>query len=154
MKQSPPFDLATAHRWFSADCFNRVWALLEKPDRTAEESERMISLAHASLAHWRERTDCTARNLSVGCWQVSRVYAVLRQPENARRYGQLCLELSTGEEPFYLGYAHEALARAGKLSGDASAAHHLAEALRLSALVIDREERTALERDLAALAGA
>ena len=154
MNESPPFDLACAHRWFSADCFNRVWTLLEKPDRTPEEGERMISLAHASLAHWRERPDCTARNLSVGCWQVSRAYAVVGQPENARRYGQLCLEFSAGEGPFYLGYAHEALARAGKLSGDASAAHHLAEALRLAALVTDREERTALEKDLAGLAGA
>lgn len=153
MSEAPPFDLARAHRWFSADCFNRVWTLLEKPDRTPEDNERMISLAHASLAHWRERTDCTAHNLSIGYWQVSRVYAVLGQAENARHYGQLCLELSVGEAPFYLGYAHEALARAEKLAGNAAAArHHLAEARRLAVLVTDQGERAALEQDLAGLA--
>ena len=73
----PQFEPAAAHRWFSADCFNRVWALLEKAGRTPAEDERMISLCHASLAHWRERMDCTTRNLSIGYWQLSRVYAVL-----------------------------------------------------------------------------
>jgi hypothetical protein len=154
MSESPPFDLACAHRWFSADCFNRVWALLDKPDRTPEEGERMISLAHASLAHWRERVDCTAQNLSIGYWQLSRVYAVLGQVENARRYGRLCLDVSGAEPLFFLGYAHEALARAETLAGNPAAAqHHLAEARRLAALVADAEERRALENDLATLAG-
>lgn len=153
MSESPPFDLARAHRWFSADCFNRVWTLLDKPDRTADDCERMISLAHASLAHWRERADCTAQNLSVGCWQISRVYAVLGQVENARHYGRLCLEASANEPPFYLGYAHEALARAERLAGNSVAArHHLAEAERLAALVADAQERAALTSDLAGLA--
>lgn len=154
MSDTPPFDLARAHRWFSADSFNRVWTLLEQPDRTPDDDERMISLAHAALAHWRERADCTPRNLSIGYWQVSRVYAVLGQAENARHYGQLCLTASAGEKPFYLGYAHEALARAEQLSRDIPAAeHHLAEARRLAALVADKEERAALENDLAGLAG-
>ncbi len=28
----PAAFLARAHRWFSTDCFNRVWSLLDKPD--------------------------------------------------------------------------------------------------------------------------
>lgn len=153
MSDSPPFDLARAHRWFSADCFNRVWTLLENSDRTPDECERMVSLAHASLAHWRERSDCTAQKLSIGCWQLSRVHAVLGQAENARHYGRLCLELSANEPPFYLGYAHEALMRAERLAGNAAAAQqHLAEARRLAALVADAEERRALENDLTTLA--
>jgi hypothetical protein len=153
MSQSPPFDLARAHRWFSAECFNRVWALLDKADRTPDECERMISLAHASLAHWRERADCAPGKLSIGYWQVARVYAVLGQADNARRYGRLCLEASAAETPFLLGYAHEALARAEKLAGNASAAlSHLAEAHRLAALVADAEDRRLLEADLAGLA--
>jgi hypothetical protein len=153
MSDSPPFDLARAHRWFSADCFNRVWTLIEKPDRTPDDNERMVSLAHAALAHWRERADCTQRNLSIGYWQLSRVYAVLGQVENARHYGRLCLEASANEPPFYLGYAHEALARAERLAGNSVAArHHLAEAERLAALVADAQERAALTSDLAQLA--
>lgn len=155
MSDSPPapFDLAKAHRWFSADCFNRVWSLIDKPDRTPDECERMVSLAHASLAHWRERADCTPQNLSIGYWQVARVYAVLGQAENARRYRELCLQASAAEPPFYLGYAHEALARAAKLAGNAAvAAEHLATARQLAAQVTDAGERGALESDLAGLA--
>lgn len=152
MSESPPFDLALVHRWFAADCFNRVWTLLDKPDRTPDDCERMISLAHASLAHWRGRADCTKQNLSIGYWQLSRVYAVLNQVENARRYGQLCLGVSSTELPFLLGYAHEALARAEQLAGNAAIAQqHLAEARRLAAHVADAEERRALENDLATL---
>lgn len=152
MSDSPPFDIARAHRWFSADCFNRVWALLDKADRTPDDCERMISLAHASLAHWRERADCTPGNLSIGYWQTSRVYAVLGQAENARRYGELCLAASAGEPPFYLGYAHEALARAAKLAGNAaSAAEHVAKARLLAVQVTDAGERAALEADLTGL---
>lgn len=154
MSQVPTasFDLAQAHRWFATDCFNRVWTLLDKPDRTPDECERMVSLAHASLAHWRERADCTPQNLSIGYWQVSRVYAVLGQVESARNYGRLCLNASGAEPPFFLGYAHEALARAEQLAGNTSAARrHLAEAHRLAALVPDAEERRALENDLATL---
>jgi len=148
----PPFDLASAHRWFAADCFNATWTLLDKLSRTPEECERMISFAHASLAHWREQAGCTAQNLSIGYWQLSRVYAVLGQTENARHYGQLCLDISAAEPPFYLGYAHEALARAEKLAGNSTAVqHHLDEARRLAALVSDAQERAALENDLAGL---
>ncbi len=112
----------------------------------------MVSLAHASLAHWRERADCAAQKLSIGYWQVSRVYAVLGQVENARRYGELCLTASAREPLFYLGYAHEALARTTKLAGNAaSAAEHLAKARLLAAQVADAGKRAALEADLTGL---
>src|SRR5436189_157988 len=45
------------HKALSVDCFNRAWELLDKKDRTKEDDERMISMAHASLAHWRMRDD-------------------------------------------------------------------------------------------------
>ena len=37
-----------------------------------------------------------------------------------RRYAELCLEVSSGDDvgPFYLGYAHEAAARAAAIAGD------------------------------------
>ena len=88
------------HKKLSADCFNRAWELLDKKERTAEENERMISLAHASPAHWRMREDCTDRNLSVGYWQLSRVYAVLGQGNNAECYGGLCLRVSGQDRRF------------------------------------------------------
>jgi hypothetical protein len=142
-------DTAHSHRAFSADFYNRTWELLEKPARTPAEDEKMISFSHASLAHWRERADCQQRNLSIGYWQLSRVYAVLGQAGNAAHYGQLCLEHSLNEPPFFLAYAHEALARAARLGGDFSACRaHLDKARSLAGQVADVEERQMLTADL------
>ena len=149
MSQTPPFDLELAHRWFSADCFNRVWGYLDHPDRTANDDETMLSLAHASIAHWRDRKDCTDQNLSIACRQLSRVHAVLKNPDPALHYGRLCHEVSTEEPPFYLGYAHEAIARPAKVSGDDDAFQaHLKQALKCAAQVESAEDRGALETDL------
>ncbi len=140
------------HKKLSADCFNRAWELLDKKDRTKEDGERMVSLAHASLAHWRMRDDCTDRNLSIGYWQLSRVYAVLGQGNNAECYGGLCLRVSGQEPPFYVAYAHEALARAALLNERRELFEkHLAEARALAVKVTDADEKKMLEDDLATL---
>ena len=92
MAQKPDFDLTAAHRYFAAECFNRAWDLIDKPVRTPEEDQDMIHLNQASLYHWSQREDCTNRNLSVGNWQASRIYALLGQADNARRKQNKSLE--------------------------------------------------------------
>jgi hypothetical protein len=74
----------------------------------------MMRLSLASHYHWTKRQDCTPTNLSIGYWQTSRIYAMLGQPAHARQFGQRSLETAQNAnlEPFYLGYAYEALARA------------------------------------------
>ena len=88
MSQKPDFELSSAHRYFSAECFNRTWDFINKPKRTAEDNQKMILLSLASLWHWTQRSDCTPTNLSIGYWQASRVYVLVGQVENARIYGQ------------------------------------------------------------------
>jgi hypothetical protein len=151
MADETKLDLAAAHENFSASCFNAVWELLDKADRTERESQRMIELAHASIWHWTQREDCTDTNLSIGYWQASRVYATLGMADEARRYGALCLAASEAEgvPPFYLGYAHEALARAAGVAGDREeAAAQLAEARRIAETVPDEEAKKMLLADL------
>ncbi|MCA9279897.1 MAG: hypothetical protein H6815_05555 [Phycisphaeraceae bacterium] len=46
------FDLPVAHRYFGVECNNAAWDLIEQDDRTGEETDRMIALAHASAFHW------------------------------------------------------------------------------------------------------
>lgn len=95
------------HKKLSADCFNRVWELLDKKARTKEDDER---------------------------------------------YGGLCLRVSGKEPPFYLAYAHEALASAALLNERRELFdHHLAEARKLVAQVTDADEKKMLEDDLAGL---
>jgi len=131
LTKGPDFDVAAAHKHFAAHCFNKAWDLIDKTDRTPEEDAEMIRLNQASHWHWTQRDDCKKENLSVGYWQASRIYAILGEAENARKYGELCLSLSEGEDPFYLGYAYEALARAESVAGNhAKMEEHLADARR------------------------
>lgn len=149
---NPTFDLAPAHQHFSANCFNRAWELMEKPRRTTNDDRQMLLLSLSSLWHWTQRADCTARHLSVGCWQASRVFALLGQAQIAADYGEQCLSHSASEPPFYRAYAHEALARAALAAGDfETLACQLQAARRLAAEVGDGDERALLERDLESL---
>lgn len=148
-------DELAAHRYFSAVCFNRTWELLDKPSRTAQDDEALVACTLASLWHWLQRADCTPLNLSIGYWQVSRVYAVLGQAANAWRYAELCLKASENEEPFYLGYAYEALARACLVGGETGLAErYRRQAEELAAQLAEGEQREMLLRDLESLAAA
>ena len=118
MPKTPSFDVEAAHRYFSANCFNRAWDLIDKPDRSVEEERMLVLLSQASLFHWSQRPDNNNQSMSIGYWQASRVQALLGNAAEARRYAGICLEYSHDLEPFYLGYAYEALARAARLAGD------------------------------------
>lgn len=149
MATPPDFDLAAAHRHFAADCFNRAWTLINRTDRSAEDDRLMVALNQASIYHWLQRPDCDAQKLSVGYWQAARIQALLGQPDEARRHAEVCLHYSRGLAPFYLAYAHEALARAEGLAGRLLvAAEHRQAATALAAQVDVAEERQWLLDDL------
>ena len=152
MTQNRGFDEAAAHRFFSADCFNRAWDLIEKGDRTPADDEEMVRLSQASLWHWTQRADCTSTNLAVGYWQASRIHALLGHTEEARRYGRFSQEESRHSPPFCQAYAYEALARAELAAGNEPlAATYRGEALRLADGVTDPEDRKLLMDDLETL---
>ena len=153
MVKNPEFDIAAAHRYFSATCFNQAWEFIDKTDRTPSETDDMLQAAHASAWHWRQRPDCTNDKLSIGYWQLSRVYTLAGESQRAIRYGNLCLEVSQGQAPFLVGYAHEALARAASAAGDHDTARaHLDQAWQLLSQVTDAEERGLLETDIKSIA--
>ncbi|MEI9996206.1 MAG: hypothetical protein WDM91_16540 [Rhizomicrobium sp.] len=153
MPSPADFDLAAAHRYFAANCFNRAWDLIEKETRTEEDDRMMVALSYASIFHWANRPDCDNQKLSVGYWQASRVHALIGDPHTAVRLGGICLSYSNGLPPFFVAYAHEALARAHKLMGDrAETERHLTAAHRLLVLVEDMHDRNLLEADLEQLA--
>jgi hypothetical protein len=151
MTEHPELDITAAHRFFSVECFNRAWDLIDKNLRTPEEDDQMLQLGMVSLWHWQQRPDCSQQSLSVGCWQVSRIFSLLKQAGNARRYGLLCLEASQAQEvsPFYLGYAYEALARAEMVAGDtAKKEEYLKKARETADRIEDPEEKKLLLADL------
>ena len=154
MAKKPDFDLTAAHKFFSTHCFNKAWDLIDQPSRTPEEDEETIRLSLASAWHWKQRDDCTQVNLSINFWQISRIYSILDQVHNARRYAHLCLDASQGEDvaQFYLGYAYEAMARAESLVGNtAQVDQYLEKARDIAAAMSDSDEKRMLLDDLAAI---
>jgi len=114
MADSENKQLEIDHRKTGAYFFNQTWDLLDKRDRNEEEKQRMIHTAHASLLHWMNAPECTPTNLSIGYWQLSRVYAVAQESENALKYANICMHISSDDsvKPFYKAYAYEAMSRA------------------------------------------
>jgi hypothetical protein len=141
------------HRELAVDLFNRVWQLLENPNRTAAEIDEMIHAAHASRYHWSQVG--TAANLARGEWQCSRVYAVLGRAEPALWHAQRCLELverAPEAEDWDLPFAYEALARAHAQAGDPEdAARYRRLAQDTGEAIADAEDRDLLLAALATL---
>ena len=151
MTKPTEFDRLAAHRYFSVECFNRAWDLMDKTQRTSDEDEEMLRLSLASTWHWTQRQDCTSTNLSVGYWQTARIYALMGQVENARRFGKLSLNASQeeGAELFALGYAYEALARAEMIAGEREPMEaYLEQARGVCERITDEEDRQQLLQDL------
>ena len=120
----PPFDVPLAHPWFAVDLNNQAWDLLDKSDRTADETERMIHAAHAACLHWLHAGDMLnhlrAQNL------LATVYARAGLGEAAVHHAEKCLALSrqAGETqtPFDLATSHGCAALAYRVAGKSSQA--------------------------------
>jgi DNA-binding transcriptional MerR regulator len=143
---------AEEQRRLAADLFNLVWTLLETPDRTAEQDERMLHAAHASRFHWGETGE--PANLARGEWQVSRVYAVLGRAEPALHHAQRCLDTCRANSigDFDLAFAYEALARASAIAGRSDdAATYAGLARKAGDRIGEPEEREIFFSDLAGL---
>lgn len=137
------------HKLMAAQLFNLTWDLLDKPQRTAAEDDRMVHAAHASRFHWGEIGQPVHRVR--GEWQVSRVYAVLNRPAAARYHAQRCLDLceAHGIGGFDLGFAYEALARAHAVAGNtAEAVGYVKRGRELAATIAAQGDREYLESQL------
>jgi DNA-binding transcriptional MerR regulator len=145
---------AIDHRRLGVDLFNKTWTLMEKEDRTPADDDEMIHCAHASAYHWMHVG--TQANRARSEWQCSRMYTVLGRSEPALHHARRCLEICEASpealEDWDLPFAHEALARAHGLAGNAGEARaHLERARELAADVMDEDDRRLLEADLATI---
>ncbi|GAB1640517.1 MerR family transcriptional regulator [Krasilnikovia sp. MM14-A1259] len=141
-------------RQLAVDLFNGVWRLLEREDRTVEDDDRMLHMAHASRYHWGEIG--APVNRSRGEWQCSRVYAVLERGEPALHHARRGLDICTAHDikDWDLAYAYEALARAAAVAGDRSAAREWTEqALAAAEEIADPEDRRLVLADLETIPG-
>jgi DNA-binding transcriptional MerR regulator len=147
----PDLDAAT-RRALAVGLFNHVWTLLERPDRTTEQDDKMVHAAHASRYHWGEVGEPS--NLAIGEWQCSRVYAVLGRGEPALHHARRCLEITERHSigGWNVASAYEAMARASAVAGDRAAAMEWkARAERALEAIGDAEDREVIEQDVASL---
>jgi DNA-binding transcriptional MerR regulator len=155
-QSSPGTGTVTDERMLAAQLFNETWRLLEMEQRTREDDDRMIHMAHASRYHWGQVPTATPAHLARGEWQVSRVYAVLGRAEpalhHARRVLDLCTENKIGD--WDLAFAYEALARAHAVAGDAEQARAATDqALAAAEDITEDEDRDLVYADLETIPG-
>lgn len=120
------FDVNKAHRWFAIECNNQAWDLVEVKERTAEQIEEMIHLAHAARFHWKEVG--TALNLLRGETLLSTAYGVANRPENAMAYAELAssrVKKTEGVTEFDRASISGAYAKACRVAGNAAKAAEL-----------------------------
>jgi hypothetical protein len=153
MSHQPAFNLNEAHVHFSTELFNITREYIDQADqRSPEEDMTMLHTAIASLWHWAQREDVTLENLSVGHWQVSRVYNLIKQPHNARMYGLLALKYAESLDPIFKAYAYETLARAEMQSSNrVIMLVYLEKANATATLIQDEEDRTLLMKYLSSI---
>ncbi|MCU0506614.1 MAG: helix-turn-helix domain-containing protein [Chloroflexi bacterium] len=144
----PALDAAT-ERALAVDLFNRVWSLLETPDRTPAQVDEMIHAAHASRHHW--AAVGTAANLARGEWQCSRVYATLGRGEPALWHARRCVAIleESAIADWDIAAGYEAMARACAIAGDLAAARAWAARAQAACDAIEEDEdRRIVQADL------
>ena len=131
MSDDLKFTAAEWHHQQAVNLFNFTWTLIDKPDRTPTDNDLMIHSAHASRYHWSMAGDVV--NYLRGDWQIAHVYTLLKLPERALHFAQLCLRQCEVKQigDFDLAFAYEAVARAQACQGnlvEAEKFYRLAEA--------------------------
>ena len=151
---------AATHRQLGVDLYNSTWALIEKADRSQDETDEMIHRAHASRWHWARAAGARRVNLARGEWLCARVYATLGRGEPALWHARRCVEIvqSIGEEDgrasWDLAGAYEAMARASFAGGDsASGALWRAKGIEALDSIENEDDRMPIEQDLTSLPG-
>lgn len=142
-------DIARWQRTLAPRIFNHTWTLLDRPQLRRDEEEEMLAAAFAQRHLWYQVGD--ARNHAIADWQVSRVAAVLGYADLARRFGERSLEVAIENDldPFVVGFAHEAIARAAADVDDIETfTEHLDLARACLAEIDDDEDREILAADL------
>jgi len=140
------------HKHFAVNCFNQTWDLIEKENRSPEETDRMIHAAHTSRYHWENVGE--AVNLARGEWLISRVYAILNRVEPCLYHADRCLKVTLDNDlkDFDLAFAYEALARACNLAGDeVETAKYITLAEDAGANIADENDRKYFFNELRSL---
>lgn len=143
-----PFDLPRAQRWFAVECNNAAWDLLEKPARTADETERMLHAAHASVHHWLAAGNDL--NRLRGMVLLANVYASAELADGARHFADKAQTLSNAagdtQTPFDRATTLAAGSRAYAITGDKSLAKEFFDLAQQAATMLEADDRRVFDQ--------
>ena len=146
MSEDKPYSLQEAHQHMARTLNGEVWDLLQKPERSPTEDERMIHAAHASCYHWLQVG--TGLHHQRGEWLIAHVYTELDLAEPALRHTTRCLALTKEfadlMQDFDRAYAYEGVARANALAGNREQAIKYIQLAQESGQAIGDEESKAI----------
>ncbi len=127
------------HRKVTAECFNRTWDFLEQKNRSLDDDQMMLNLAHASRYHW--SLIGKPWNFTTGDWQISRVYAALNQPDLALSFAKKALETSQKHNlSERLISAYEGMARAHAAATEYPLAREFVSKARVQLLAVSLDD--------------
>lgn len=133
--------------------YNQAWSLLQKADRTPDETLDLVGLAQASFAAWLAVPGHTPTNESIGAWMVSRAFATAGEGRLAEAWARRALAAAAppSVDPFYRAYAREALARALRVQGRPDEVLAEVKLAHFALAGTAEDDLEALSRDLAEL---
>ena len=144
----PPPDIPAAHRWFATEFNNRAWELVERRERTAEETIEMLQAAHAAAIHW--QAVGTQVNLQRAENLLATAYLKAGRAEAALRYAERGLALSEKngdvQTTFDRASALAACAKAKNAAGGGNEALPLILEALAEADKLKEEERAVFDR--------
>ena len=105
------------HRETAKKCFDEAWDYLDKKNRDADDEQQMLHLTHTARYH--RSFVGTAENFAVGDWQISRVYAAIKESSLALRFAKSSLQtMEENNLSDLLCTGYEAMGRAYAVAGD------------------------------------
>lgn len=128
------------HRRFGGEAFSAAWAQIENEQRTPDDDLQMLPAAAAS--RWHKDYLGEPERSWLGDWQVAHVAALLGVGQLALAFARRSLAAAeaAGRTGWRLASAHEAMARASAIVGDAEDHRGHLDAAR-AALAEEPDER-------------
>jgi hypothetical protein len=140
------------HRQIGIDRFNATWDLIDRGTRSADDDVELLLSAMTSRWHWGQVGG--PEEISTGDWLVAHAASLLGLGDLALRFAQrnLAVADAQGWTGWRLASAHEGVARAHAVLGDAAARdEHVAAARSALENEPDAEESQIIAEQLATI---
>lgn len=137
-----------AHRYFAVACNNATWDLLEKDDRTGEQTIEMMHQAHASCWHWSRVGEPV--NLVRGHYLVAKAAFAAGLRETGAHWARICWDETErlGLTSWDYAFGCEIIARAAAASGERAEFSRLIAKAQEAIAGLDEQDRSICEGEL------